>query len=78
MLEITNILILFMSTKKILVEKSERGIVARAIENSVNERLDILGFVAGASVGGGLGEDSFACGVEPDYRAYADSTYVKK
>lgn len=61
-----------MATKKILVENSERDIVAKAVANSENEKLDILNFVIG-----GL-QTELACNQPPDYRAYADGTYVKR
>lgn len=62
-----------MNSKKILVDNSENDIVAKAVANSENEKLDILNFVVGAG-----GRDAFACDMPPDYRAYADSTYVKR
>lgn len=61
-----------MATKKILVENSERDIVAEAIANSENEKLDILNFVMGSL------QTVVVCNEPPDYRAYADGTYVKK
>ncbi len=61
-----------MATKKILFENSERDMVANAMADSENEKLDILNFVLG-----GL-QSILACNQPPDYRAYADGTYVKK
>lgn len=61
-----------MNLKKILVDSSEKDIVAKAMANSANEKLDILNFVMGAAAG------SEICNQPPDYRAFADSTYVKR
>lgn len=65
-----------METKKILVEKTERNIVESAMANSENEKLDILSFVVGGVLKGSGG--STLCDQPPDYRAFADSTYVKR
>lgn len=61
-----------MNSKKILVENSERDIVIEAMQSSENEKLDIMNFVVG-----GLAA-ALICNEPPDFKAYADSTYVKK
>lgn len=62
-----------MREKKILVEKSEKSMIAEAVTSSENEKLDILRFVLGGFV-----DPPPGCNAPPDYLAYADSTYVKR
>jgi len=61
-----------MTNKKIMAEKSESQIIAKAISNSENEKLDILSFVLGGTA------TVPVCNEPPGYQAYADCTYVKK
>jgi hypothetical protein len=68
-----------MNTKKIMASSSDKKVLAKALSSSANERLDILQFVMGASDDPeNPGGDTFACDTAPDFKAYADCTYVKK
>jgi hypothetical protein len=62
-----------MKSKKILVEKSERGILKTALSHPGNEKLDILSFVM-AGTSASIVDPTAYC----DTRAFADQTYVKR